>query len=179
MGCRNIGLRTGSIRRTCKTAGFSAIELVITVSILMILVTMCIPLVNSVFQTYRFRGAVSYATGAIQTTRYRALQNGCLFQANFTAAGSTFQVQSACDPANPGVFSPLAASDPLGGVLPISGSGTVVTLSANTSFIFHPGGRVDSPQAGATGNTTFTISQGGKQAIITVSRYGNIKTTFQ
>jgi hypothetical protein len=127
-------------------------------------------MVKSVFQNYQLRSAVSYATGTIQSTRYQALQNGYPFQLVFAAAASTMQIQN--DKAMSGAWANV------GNAVPISGSGTAVTLGADTTLTFRPGGMVQSSSAGAGGNTTITLTQAGKTATIVVSRYGNINVAY-
>jgi Tfp pilus assembly protein FimT len=134
------------------------------------MVAMAVPMVKSVFQNYQLRSAVSYASGTIQSTRYQALQNGYPFQLVLTAAGSTMQIQN--DKAIAGAWTNV------GNAVPISGSGTPVTLGADTTMTFRPGGMVQSASADANGNTTITLTQAGRTATIVVSRYGNINVAY-
>jgi Tfp pilus assembly protein FimT len=157
-------------RITARQSGFTLIELVITVAIGMVMVALAIPMVQNVFQFYRLRGAVSSATGTLQSTRYQALQRGYPYQLVLNSANSTMQIKN--DPTNTGAFANV------GNALPLSGTGTPVTLSSDETFTYRPGGMVVSPAADANGNTTFTLTQGTKRATLIVSRFGNINVTY-
>jgi prepilin-type N-terminal cleavage/methylation domain-containing protein len=58
-------------------AGFSLLELTMTMAVGVILTLVAIPVVKSSVQYFRVRSAVSSVTGAIQSTRYRAIFDGC------------------------------------------------------------------------------------------------------
>ena len=144
------------------------------VLISIIMAAMAIPLVQNVMGSYRLRGAVSSVTGVIQATRYQAIFNGYPFRVDFDSAALTYQVKS--DPARAGVFAnfcvPAAASCPI----PLAGSSAAVAINQNTTFVFSPGGSVQSPQA-VGGVTVLNVTLNGKTESITVSSYGNIKVT--
>jgi prepilin-type N-terminal cleavage/methylation domain-containing protein len=158
-------------RVSSSAGGFTLLEVLIVVAISFVLVALSLPLVQNTFAYFRLRGAVSSVTGAIQSTRYQALQNGYPYAIALNAAARTYQVQD--DPTNAGLFVNV------GNTIPLSGSGDSVALDADKSFTFRPSGRVTSPQADANGNTTLTLTaRTGRTATITVSRYGNVNVTF-
>jgi Tfp pilus assembly protein FimT len=158
-------------RARSRAEGFTLIEISIVVAIVFVLVALSLPMVQNTFGYFRLRGAVSSVTGAIQSTRYQALQNGYPYSLAFTKATGTFQIQN--DPTNAGVFVTV------GSAVPLSGSASTVALSGDTSFTFRPSGRAQSPQADANGNTAMTLTgANGRTATITVSRYGNVNVTF-
>src|SRR5260370_21171982 len=95
-------MRSGSLRhrkptprsaRLCES-GFTMLEMVITVAIIMVLATLAVPLLRDVSASLRFRGAVQAVTGAIQSTRYQAIYQGYSYQVVFDATAKTYQVQS-------------------------------------------------------------------------------------
>jgi len=153
--------------------GFTLLELVFVILIVLVMTAMAAPLVNNTVSFFRLRGAVSSVTGAIQSTRYQAIFQGCPYQIVFTAATSTYQVQSQCPAGGPFVnfCSPATlAVCPK----PISGSGTPITLNADITMTFSPGGKITS----ATAPMVMVLTYGGKPPEnITVSSYGSINVT--
>lgn len=145
--------------------GFTLVEMVFVIAIAMIVVTMSLPIINSVMTTYRLRSAVASITGAIQTTRYQAISSGYPFQLVLSTTSSTFQVQS--DPGLSGTYANV------GSAVPLANSAIPVVLGADTTLRFRPSGLV----AATTGSTTLTLAYHGKTETITVSNYGNIKVT--
>ncbi|HEX7284932.1 MAG TPA: GspH/FimT family pseudopilin [Candidatus Angelobacter sp.] len=167
MKCRCV--RRGRIASS--TRGFTLIEVLIVVAIVFVLAALSMPLVQNTFAYFRLRGAVSSVTGAVQSTRYQALQNGYPYAIALSAAAGTYQIQN--DPTNTGVFASV------GSAIPLSGSANAAALDTDKSFTFRPSGRVQSPQADANGNTTLTLTaSNGRTATITVTRYGNVNVTF-
>ncbi|HKD83090.1 MAG TPA: GspH/FimT family pseudopilin [Candidatus Angelobacter sp.] len=145
--------------------GFTLIELLVTVAIGIIVAAMAVPTVNYVLSTYRLRAAVSSVTGAIQTTRYQAIQAGYAYQVLFSQTNKTFQVQS--DPNRTGTFANV------GNAIPLAGTGVPVVLGADTTLQFRPSGLVSA----TAGSTTITLTYGSKTETITVTSYGNVKVT--
>jgi Tfp pilus assembly protein FimT len=159
--------------------GFTMIEMVFVILILMIMAAMAFPLVNNVTSYLRLRGAVSNVTGAIQSTRYQAIFQGCPFEVVFDNAAGTYQVKSQMVGATcPGVsFTSFCSGGAAACPVPLSGSGTVVALNAPITLIFSPGGKVTSPQFPA-GGITMTLTYGTKPPeTITVSAYGSTHVT--
>ena len=146
-------------------AGFSMIEMLFVVLILLVVSGMAIPLVSNVMGAYRLRAAVASVTGAIQSTRYQAISAGYPYQVVFDKTASTFQIQS--DPAISGTFTNV------GNPVPLSGSSYPVALGTNTTLRFRPSGVVTA----TAGSTTLTLTHGGKTETIQVSSYGNVKVT--
>ena len=146
-----------------RRAGFTLIEMVITVAIALTVTLIAIPLINNAYQSFRLSAAVSSISGAIQTTRYQAISAGYPFQVIFSKANSTYQVQS--DPGRTGAFANVGNAVPFGG--------QQMALGADTTIQCHPSGLVTA----SVGSTTLTITYNNKQENITVSSYGNIKVT--
>lgn len=160
------------VGRNGNRRGFSVIELLIVCAIVLIMTTIAIPLINNVTGYFRLRGAISSVTSAIQSTRYQAIYQGCPYQLVFAAAANTYQIQNQCPAGGPFVNAclPAAAACPL----PLSGSGTPVTLGADITFTFSPGGKVTSTAA----PMQMVITYGGKPPeTIKVSSYGSINVT--
>jgi len=145
--------------------GFTLIEMLVSVAIGIVVAAIAVPTVNYVLSTYRLRAAVSSVTGAIQTTRYQAIQSGYAYQALFSKANNTFQVQS--DPGHTGNYANV------GSAVPLTGTGVPLVLGADTTLQFRPSGLVSA----TAGSTTITLSYGSKTETITVTSYGNVKVT--
>jgi prepilin-type N-terminal cleavage/methylation domain-containing protein len=154
--------------------GFTLIEMIFVVVIAVIMTAMAIPLVNASLTSYRIHGAASAVSSGIQSTRYQAIFNGYPFQMVVNSAALTYQVKS--DPNRTGTFANFCSSGANSCPVPLAGSGLNVTLNADTTFTFSPGGTTQSTTA-AAGVTTMVITYSGKTETITVSSYGNVKVT--
>lgn len=161
--------------------GFTLIELMITMVIAVILTVIAIPLLQNVTAYFKLRGAVSAVTGAIQSTRYQAIFQGCPYQIVFTAAAGTYQVQGEPYSQATGVCAAAFTNACIGGAaacpVPLAGSGTPVTLNADVTLLFRPGGTVTSPQFPGGGITMALTYGGNPPEVITVSNYGSINVT--
>ncbi len=153
--------------------GFSLIELIFVVVIVLIMTAMAVPLVNNTVSYFRMRGAVAAVTGAIQSTRYQAIFQGCPYQIVFTAATNTYQVQNHAQQAE---LLPMYAHLPRlqSARFHWQGTGSPLTLNADITMTFSPGGKITS----ATSPMVMVITYGGKPPeTVTVSSYGSINVT--
>jgi prepilin-type N-terminal cleavage/methylation domain-containing protein len=148
--------------------GFTIIEVMIVVVIAFVMAAMAAPLVNNVTSYFRLRGAVSSVTGAIQSTRYQAIFQGCPYQLVFVAATKSYQVKNQCPVGGP--FANVCAGGAAACAVPLSGTGTPVALNADITLTFSPGGKVTS----ATAPMSMVVTYAGKPETITVSSYGSI-----
>ena len=138
-----------------------------TMAVGMILAAMAVPAVRSSVQYFRVRSAVSSVTSAIQSTRYRAIFDGCPYNITFDKSANTLQVASETAGGNScaATFTNVGTAVPFGT--------TAVTLNQNVTLQFRPGGSVQA----TTGTTTFTLTYGSTTKTVTVSSYGNINVT--
>jgi len=143
--------------------GFSTVELFLVMIIRTILTAITIPQVNSIMNQYRLQSAVASSTWAIQSTRYQALMAGYPYQVVFKQSTGAYQIQNLV----PGATSYAN----VGTAVPLSGS--PVTLSQDTTFLFKPNGSVTA----TTGTLNFTLTYHGATKSVTVSNYGNISVT--
>lgn len=146
--------------------GFTTLELVMVVAVGVIMTAVAIPLVQSSLRSFRMSSAVSSVTGAIESTRYRAIFDGCPYRISFNNATNTYQISStvtggAC----------AAAYTNVGGAVSFGSTGQVA-LSQNLTFQFSPGGSVQT----VAGAPTFTLTYVGTTNLktITVTKYGSI-----
>lgn len=145
-------------------SGYTILEMVLVVSIIVVLVTLAVPLLRDVTASFRFKGAVRAVTGAIQSTRYQAIYQGYSYAVVFDAAAKTYQVQS--KPIGAAAFSNV------GTPAVWSESAQQVTLNQNITLTFTPGGKVT---GAAACPCQMTLTYPGKTPeVITVSAYGNI-----
>jgi prepilin-type N-terminal cleavage/methylation domain-containing protein len=152
-------------RQKTPSAGFTLVEIVITVAILTLLSVIAIPTIQSVLSYYRLRSAVTYLTGTIQSTRYQAISKGYAYMIVLDKATETLQVQS--DPTRTSAFANV------GNAVPLAGSGIPVVLGQDTALMLRPSGIIQ-PVAGSM---TMTLTLSGRTETITVASYGNIKVT--
>lgn len=145
-------------------AGFSVIELVTVLAVSLILAAMAVPLISSSTSYFALRSAVSSTTGAIQSTRYRAIFDGCPYQLTLSKATDTYQIASETT----GTNTCAPAFTNVGGAVPFSTS--QVVLDRDVTLQFKPGGIVQA----TAGAMTFTLSYGANVETITVTNYGNI-----
>jgi len=145
-----------------KNRGYSLVETIFVVLVILILAAFAVPQMGAVVFQYRLNGAVASATWAVQSTRYQALMAGYPYQVVFKKATNDYQIQDL--PPGAGAYANV------GSAVPISGS--TIALNQDTTFRFLPNGSVSAP-TGALNN--FTITYHGSTKIITVSTYGNVK----
>jgi len=148
--------------------GFTLLELCVVMGMVAVMTAISIPVIKSSLTSYQVSSAVASLTGAVQTTRYKAIQAGYPFQIVFTAATSKYQVRS--DPTDTGVFANVGN--------PIVFTAVANMLNQNTTITFRPGGALTSPQALANGNVPMTLTySNATPELVTVSAYGRINVT--
>ncbi len=151
--------------------GFTLIEALVVVAIIFVMTAISIPLVQSTLAYYDLRAAVSGVSGAIQTTRYRALSDGYPYTIKFSKADNSYQVGKfpEWDPTKSQTF--VFTND--GSATSFSGGKVVLGTDATIEFL--PSGRL----VFLAGNNPITLTRDlGKGQInskaLTVSSYGTI-----
>ncbi len=157
-------IRPGQKSLRTPNQGFSLIELVVTVAIILLVSAIAVPMTVSAVKSFKLNAAAVTAANAISATRYQAIMNGYPFQLVLDPTTMTYQAKNKVPPAV--IFSNT------GNQIPIGGSSSVV-LSAATTLQFNPGGTV-SATAGAM---NFTMTYAGLGKKITVSNLGDVKVT--
>lgn len=173
--CRDGIKSTG--RAQSLIAGYSLLEMMVVVTIATITTAIAVPLVQSATTSYRMRSAVNAVSGAIQTTRFQAINNGYPYRIVFNFPASTYQVyKSTC-----GYTAPCWAT--VGNAIPLSGSSVAATMSiagqpsaTSNTLDFQGGGLVITPTvtAPAASSLTFVMNFKGLTEAFTVSNYGSI-----
>ena len=166
MTARRKVLSEGSKKRK-STRGFSLLELTMTLAVGITLAAIAVPVVRSSIQYFRVRSAVSSVTGAIQSTRYRAIFDGCPYALSFDKTANTFQAASEASSGGScaAVFTNVGTAVPFGS--------KAVALNQNVTLQFKPSGYVQA----TTGTTTLILTYGSTTKTIAVSSYGNVNVT--
>ena len=165
LGSSNQPALAGRMPGKRRVRGFTAVELMVTVAIVIITVAMAIPLIQNANKTLRLRSSVASLTGVMQQARYQAISHGFQYQLILNKAASTYQLQSnACINPAPACWANV------GGAVPLSGSSAAATISADTTLLFSPSGLVQA----TTGAQTFTLTYSGSAEVFTVTNYGKI-----
>ena len=169
----SLGPRQSGLSRTKHTGvcGFSAIELLVTLTIAMVLFGAAVPLVRSTVANYQLRSAVNAVVGAIQTTRYQAIYQGYPYKVAFSSANSNYQVSSCSVCPGTQTYTNIGNAVPFTAASNFSSS--TVTLGASTTLQFNPSGNV----VATVGTTTLTLTGNGTTETITVSKYGYVSVS--
>jgi Tfp pilus assembly protein FimT len=151
--------------RKCQR-GASILELVITMAVASIMAAISVPMIQNTTRALRLNAAVSAVTGTMQSTRYRAIYDGCPYAVSFVKATNTYQLSSevtggACANALTNVGSAIPFADP-----------KRVSLDQDVTFQFSPGGSVTV----TTGTNSFNLTAVGtaNPKNIKVTKYGSI-----
>jgi len=143
--------------------GFSMLEVVITLAVVMTLLAMALPTTHNALRNYRLTAAVSAATGAISATRYQAIMHAYPYNLTFNSTDATYQVASEPPPAT--------SFTNVGSAVPLSGVGDV-TVNQITTLQFNANGTVSA----TTGTMSFTISNGLMTKTISVTGVGDVSS---
>ena len=148
------------------TGGFSLLEMVTVVAVGLIMAAISVPIIQSTVKNMRLNAATSAVTGVMQSTRYRAIYDGCPYALTFSKAADTYQIASevtggACAAAMTNVGTGVPFSDP-----------KFVTLSQDLTFQFSPGGSVTVTTGAATFNLSYIGTSNTKT--VKVTKYGSI-----
>jgi Tfp pilus assembly protein FimT len=155
-----------TVHRRWATGGFSMIELVIVLAVVMIMMAISLPSIRGTMDGLRLRNVVTTTTSAIQTTRFQAIRDGLRYAIAFTPGTNQASYQISRQPVAGGAFVNVGGPVQVG-----SGLGT---YSANTRMEFLPNGTVTA----TVGALNFQVSYGTNPAnmrTITVSRVGHVQ----
>lgn len=160
--------------------GYTLVQLVITMAIGLTMAAVSVPLISNAMGYFRFRSAVSSVAAAIQSGRNQAIFRACPYQTVFSAANKTYETKG--EPADATNTCTAAFACPNGAAscaAPWAGQGSNITLDADQTLTFNPGGTMVSPSA-VNGVTTMvmTYPNGNRTATIRISRFGGINVTY-
>jgi Tfp pilus assembly protein FimT len=167
-----VSMSKKNIHRNCAAAGFTLMELLLIVALVLTLTAIAIPTARSAIASYQLDAAVDSASGAIQGTRYQAIMHGYLYQVDIDSTANRYQVLSEVPPA--------AAFSAVGNAVPISTTQIAVAvgtanpgLTGHLIMQFKPNGSV-SVTSGQAMPVSFTIAYNGTTKTLTVSNYGSV-----
>lgn len=150
------------------TNGFSMIELVVVLGVIMVMMAFALPNMRTAMDGIRHRNAVVAATSAIQSTRFQAIRFGTTYRLAFDPVLANYQVSRIPPGAGGGAFVNV------GGPIPL-GSGALA-LDQATTLQFVPNGTVTA----TAGAMNFQVQHGTgiyqKVRTITVTRVGHVTT---
>lgn len=130
--------------------GFSFVELIITVGVLMVLTTLALPSFLSYLRAAEVQGAAREAQAILANARSEAIRQNCFVTAARSTGGFTFARGTNCS-APAGAFTVTGMS--AGGIFRTSGA---VTIAGPASVQFNRLGAVEAPVGGATFTLTST-----------------------
>jgi type IV fimbrial biogenesis protein FimT len=159
-----------------RAAGFTLLELMLVVGVAMVLAAIAVPAIQNTMRVYNVRSATASLTGAISSTRFQSIFNGCKSQIVFTRATYSYQLQSEA-PAFGGQLCNAAFAN-VGGAVPLQGKG--MALNADVTLTFGPNGSVTSTPAANPIQLILTNTSAGPALpaeTIQVSTYGNVTVT--
>ncbi len=165
------------IPRKIPCAGMTLLETLMVVAIVGTLSAIAIPLVGKCLKTYRLSAASTAVAGAIRSTRYQAIMNGCAY--NIALAQSTTSYQVGNEPASGTPPACATSFSNVGGLIPWSGTGDV-SINASTTLQFSPNGIVTATAGTlsfANGSLRLQLSNGATTNTVAVSGAGNVKVT--
>jgi len=146
------------------------IEMLVTVGVILVISAIAIPIIMGTLLNMRLNAAATAAAGAIQTTRFQAIQTGCAYTIAFNQSTATYQVA-----AYQLTGAPPACANSLtnvGGLIPWSGAQDV-TLNASSTLQLNPNGTVSA----TVGTLALRFSNGKATKTVTVSGVGNVLVT--
>jgi prepilin-type N-terminal cleavage/methylation domain-containing protein len=164
----NSGTKSRRTKRNPRGArGFTLIELVVAVAIILLITAMAMPVARNMIRTYRLNAASSSVAGVIQSTRYQAIMVGCPYTLAFTKASQNYQMGTqtitGTPPACATTFSNVGTAVPWA-------STKEIAISADTTLQFNPSGTVQAN----SGALTFDLTLGTMKKSFTVSGVGNV-----
>jgi Tfp pilus assembly protein FimT len=162
-----------------RPAGTTLIELAVVVGIISVLLAISVPNFQNSLKSVHLNSATTAVTGAVQSTRFRAIVSGCQYNIAFSQTDTTYQIAGQVLSGSPP--SCAAAFTNVGSALPWSTSGDV-SLIVSTTLQFSPNGIVTLSSGGLTPCTTgiacLKLSNGSATtSTIIVSGVGNVTVT--
>ena len=150
--------------------GFSLLELLISLAIILVMAAIALPFLYGNRRTYHLTQASTAAAGAIEATRYKTIMAGCNYSVTFTAGSTNYQVQTQTLTGTPPACS--ATWSNVGAATPWSTSSDV-TMTPTSTIQFSPDGTVTA----TAGSRVLVFSNGFTTNTVSVSGVGNVRIT--
>ncbi len=150
--------------------GWTLVETLVTVGVLLVMSAIALPVIQGTLLNMHLSAATRAAAGAIQTTRFQAIQAGCAYTITFTQGTTTYQAAAQQYTGTP----PACASSftNVGGLVPWSGTGDVSLNTSTITLTMIPNGTV-----ATSGAFSLQFSNGRQTSTVSVSRVGNVSIT--
>jgi len=175
-GCTpTAGSRPSRPARSQRMPGFTLVELLVVMAIVLLVSAMAAPMARNSIRTYRLNAASSALSGAIQSTRYQSIMVGCPYTMQLTASSINYQIATQSITGTPPACATTYTN--VGSAVPWSTS-KEISISADVTLTFNPSGTVTSNQSGAP-PTVLTINLGGMSKALTVSGVGNVAVVYK
>lgn len=171
-----------SPKPTARAKGTTLFELMVVLAVVGVLFAMAAPNFKNSFSSVHLSSATSAVSGAIQSTRYRAVVSGCQYRIVFSQSTITYQLTAQALTGTPASCPTNEAFTNAGAAVPWSGDGNHITLQASTTLQFQPSGIVTLASGGSTGCATnalacLRLSNGSTTSTINISGVGNVTVT--
>jgi prepilin-type N-terminal cleavage/methylation domain-containing protein len=143
----NYIMRQQQRKKPHTSQGFSLIELVVVVAIILTLTAVAIPVVFSTVRFYRLQSTISNVTSLVRATRFQAMSSGYPYQLVFTKTTASYQLKLNSTPNASGGFDETGANGfvnatTAGNSGTVTGTSTTVTLGQDLVLEFSPSGVV-------------------------------------
>lgn len=136
----------------CGAVGTTLLELTVVLAIVGVLLAISVPSFQSSLKIAHLSAATTQVRGAILSTRFQAIMQGCPYTIAFYQNNQNYQIQGQTPQNNPPTCTANTAV-----TIPWSTSGDV-TLSASTTLQFAPNGIVTLVSGGSTPCPTGTVA---------------------
>jgi Tfp pilus assembly protein FimT len=156
----------------------------VVLAIVGVLCAIAMPTFQNNFSSMHLSAATSAVTGAIQSTRYAAVVNGCQYQIIFSQGTTTYQLarQALNQNTTPPSCPTGEAFSNLGTPVAWAAAPDGISLLASTTLQFAPNGIVSLAGGGSAGCATgalacLKLSNGTTTSTINISGVGNVTVT--
>ncbi len=161
------GMKRGAKTKRELQRGFTLLELLAVISIILVITAMALPSARNAMRAYRLNAAASAVSGVIQSTRYQAIMVGCPYRLAFTASSSTYQLTTQNITGTPPACATSYSN--VGGAVPWTTT-KEIAIDQDVTLQFNPSGTVSA----TTGASQFNLTLGTMTKAFTVSGVGNV-----
>lgn len=161
------GITRGAKTKGRLQRGFTLLELVVVMAIMVVVSAMAMPMARNTIRSYRLNAAASAVSGVIQSTRYQAIMVGCPYTLTFTTSSTTYQLATQNITGTPPACATSFSN--VGSAVPWTTSAEIA-IDQNVTLQFNPSGTVTA----TTGSSQFNLTLGTMTKAFTVSGVGNV-----
>jgi type II secretory pathway pseudopilin PulG len=138
-------------RRSC-SSGFSIVELVVSLSVMLILTAIAIPTLMRSFRAYQLNDAATRLSSMLKFTRFEAVRRNTQINFLMLANGTNTGYFVGTDSNNDGTLQPTEKQELIAGFATLVGPGVAPPPAAITAAL---GGASLTPKSGSNGSITF------------------------